>query len=110
MKRLTLTWVLLLAAGVAQAQSSSGAAPNETSDTNASCNASFHVGCQQDSGSTLSSSGFAAPAGVLGGSLPESASLLAMVALVLVLRWRRTARSDAKKQQSTPDDSRDASR
>jgi len=44
-----------------------------TADLKASCNASFHEGCKSAQTTTVSSSGFAAPAGALGSSGLESA-------------------------------------
>lgn len=41
---------------------------SDTADDQASCNASFHQNCISDETSTTSSSGFAAPLGVLGSS------------------------------------------
>ena len=106
MIRLVLTLLLDLAANVVHAQASGGSAPNTTADTNASCNASFHVGCTTSSGGSVASSGFAAPAGVLGASLPESASLAMLVLFAVALRIRRAPRSAPEKQERGDDDAR----
>ena len=63
----------------------SGINETETADSNASCNAAFHAGCatavddHEEQTHTASSSGFAAPAGPLGGSALE----IALIALLL---------------------------
>ena len=110
MKHLRRTLILLCVAASAHGYHNGAGDTTSTPDERASCNASFHDGCQQPSGSTLSSSGFAAPAGVLGGSLLESASLLAMVVLAVAPRRRRASRSAAKQEQPAKDDSRAAPR
>lgn len=73
MKRLWICVLLFCLAGHAVAQ-------NTTADQNASCNASFHEGCKSDQTFTTSSSGFAAPAGVLGSSALESSLIALLIA------------------------------
>ena len=64
-----------------------------TADANASCNAAFHAGCpeeeHEDHTATAESSGFAAPAGALGGSPLEVALVVAIVAGMLSGRSHR---------------------
>jgi hypothetical protein len=67
-------WVFLLCfSGHAGAQSG-------TADERASCHASFQQDCVPDETSTTSSSGFAAPAGLLGSSWLEVGLVLLMIA------------------------------
>lgn len=106
MKRLTLTLLLVLAANGVLAQTTGGSAPNSTADTNASCNASFHAGCATDSGGSVASSGFAAPVGALGASLPESASLAVLVVIAAACCRRRVKRSAPDEQERCDGDAR----
>ena len=76
----------------------SGISEKTTADTNASCNAAFHSGCVADSDHEeqthdASSSGFAAPAGTLGGTVLE----LGLIALLL---WRVGRRGLAGSRKS----------
>jgi len=64
-------------------------AQSVTADERASCNASFHRGCAQDSATGVSSSGFAAPMGLIGSSAQEGAALALMLAIVAWLSRRR---------------------
>lgn len=64
-------------------------AQSATADERASCNASFHRGCAQDSAAGVSSSGFAAPMGLIGSSAQEGAALALMLAIVAWLSRRR---------------------
>lgn len=84
MKNLHCAFAALLVslAVSAQAAQSGGNDTNPTADERASCNASFHDGCARDSGGSVSASGFAAPAGGLGTSAPESGALLILAGLV----------------------------
>jgi len=84
MKRLIAGLLLWCVAG------SAAAAYSATADANASCNASFHEGCKTDQTFTASSSGFAAPAGVLGGSPVEGALLSLLVAAGVAGRFYRS--------------------
>jgi hypothetical protein len=77
-------------------------AQSVTADERASCNASFHSGCAKDSATGVSSSGFAAPMGLIGSSAQECASLAVMLAVVAWLsRRRRKAGRDASPMQET---------
>jgi len=84
MKRLIAGFLLWCVAG------SAAAAYSATADAKASCNASFHEGCKTDQTFTASSSGFAAPAGVLGGSPVEGALLSLLVAAGVAGRFYRS--------------------
>jgi hypothetical protein len=106
MMRFALTLLMVLAANGVHAQASGGNAPNSTADSNASCNASFHVGCMTDSGGSVASSGFAAPVGALGASLPESASLAVLVVIAAACCRRRVKRSAPDEQERCDDDAR----
>ena len=64
---------------------------NSTADDQASCNASFHQNCVPDQTSTTSSSGFAAPLGVLGSSGLEGALVVLIVAGGVARRLHRHA-------------------
>ena len=81
MKHLWIWIFLMCCPGYAGAQS-------DTADENASCNASFHGGCP--SGGT-SSSGFAAPFGVLGSSGLEGGLVALLIAGGIASRLRRHA-------------------
>ena len=83
MKRLWICVLLFCLAGHAVAQ-------NTTADQNASCNASFHEGCKSDQTFTTSSSGFAAPAGVLGSSALESSLIALLIAAGIGRRLYRS--------------------
>lgn len=85
MKRLLVWLFLFCCSGQAGAQSG-------TADARASCNASFHQSCpaQQTSGTT--SSGFAAPLGVLGSSGLEGGLVTLLIAAAVA---RRLYRSEA---------------
>jgi len=88
-------WVFLLCVqGHAEAQSG-------TADERASCNASFHQTCQPEPTSGASSSGFAAPIGVLGSSGLEG-GLVALLIMVGIARrrYRRVAGSARKVNQA----------
>ena len=67
----------------------SGISETTTADSNASCNAAFHSGCadtdHEEQTHDVSSSGFAAPAGTLGGTVLE----LGLIALLLWVVGRR---------------------
>ena len=108
MKRWALTLVLAFYAMTVNAYHS-GVSETETAASNASCNAAFNSGCVTDADTdtdheeqthTASSSGFAAPAGGLGGSALEIALIVLLVIAtagprVLQSRARRTASDDA---------------
>lgn len=73
----------------------SGINETETADSNASCNAAFHTGCETDTDHeeqthTASSSGFAAPAGGLGGSALEIALIVLLVTATAVPRLKQS--------------------
>jgi hypothetical protein len=68
-------------------------AQSGAADERASCNASFHRGCVSDAKSTTSSSGFAAPAGVLGSSWLEGGLVLLLIAGGIARRLLPNARS-----------------
>jgi len=73
-----------------------------TADERASCNASFHSGCAKDSATGVSSSGFAAPMGMIGSSPQEGAALALMLAIVAWLsRRRRNAGRDESPMSET---------
>ena len=83
MKRLVLGLWLLCSPVFSQAYHS-GISETTTADANASCNAAFHSGCADDPDHEeqthdASSSGFAAPAGALGGTALE----LGLIGLLL---------------------------
>lgn len=83
MKRLLLGLVFCCVAGSAAAYHTDDANESTKADSNASCNAAFHLGCQTDQTFTASSSGFAAPAGALGSSPAESAAISMLLAAAI---------------------------
>lgn len=95
MKRLVLSLWLLFFPVFSQAYHS-GINETTTADANASCNAAFHDGCadsdHEEQTHDASSSGFAAPAGALGGTAPE----LGLIALLLWFVGRRGLASSRK--------------
>ena len=74
----------------------------ETADSSASCNAAFHDGCATDDhdeeSHTASSSGSAAPVGVLGSSALE---ITLIVLLVGSIAWGRTGHRPVKRRRSS---------
>lgn len=73
MKYLWIVVLLLCFPDLAGAQSN-------TAVDRASCNASFHLGCVSNQTSTASSSGFAAPVGMLGSSALEGGLVALLIA------------------------------
>jgi len=90
MKYLWLWVFLFCLSGHAGAQSG-------TADSRASCNASFHQGCPSDQTSTASSSGFAAPVGVLGSSGLEGGLVLLLIAGGIARQLYRHAAGSRRK-------------
>jgi len=98
MRQLIAGFLIFCAPGATQVS-----AQSSTADERASCNASFHAGCPQESTTSVSSSGFAAPMGVIGSSPQESASLALMVAITAGLAWRRRRREARRHARLTPE-------
>jgi len=97
MRQMINGFLIFCALGAAQVS-----AQSLTADERASCNASFHRGCTQVATSGVSSSGFAAPMGLIGSSAQEGASLAVMLAIVAWLsRRRRKAGRDASPMPET---------
>lgn len=91
MKHLWIWIILTCFSGHAAAQSS-------TADERASCNASFHQGCQSVQTSGTSSSAFAAPLGVLGSSGLEGALVTVLIAGGIARRLHRQAVGGGRKR------------
>ena len=97
MRQMITGFLIYCALGTAQVS-----AQSLTADERASCNASFHRSCTQDSTTGVSSSGFAAPMGLFGSSAEEGASLALMIAIIAGLSWRRRkARRDDRPMAET---------
>ena len=91
MKYLWIGVFLICFSGHAEPQSA-------TADDQASCNASFHQNCVSDQTSGTSSSGFAAPLGVLGSSALEGGLVALLIAGGIARRLRRHAVGGGRKR------------
>jgi len=96
MKYLWIAVFLFCFSGHAGAQSG-------TADERASCNASFHQTCVPDQSTSTSSSGFAAPIGVLGSSGLEGGLVALLIAGGIARRLYRSWAGDGRNRRSGVD-------
>jgi len=96
-----LTALLIWVAASTHATHNEAGDTTSTPSARANCSASFQDGCAHDSGGSVTVSGFAAPAGVLGVSLPESGALL-LIAGFVAWTLRPWSRSSGKRAARTP--------